>query len=127
MQEYEDLCHMNQINEDAGSAEEWYYLPHHTVFKSSPAECVTSFVTLSRLHRISAYCMKFSHNARNPLLRRTSYLKSTELGDALHACIKIAQQEICAQEMNDLFKKGQVSSKSQLQRLHPFFDNEVYL
>jgi len=35
MQEYEELGHMNQINEDASSAEERYYLPHHTVFKSS--------------------------------------------------------------------------------------------
>jgi hypothetical protein len=35
MQEYEELGHMNQINEDASSAEERYYLPHHAVFKSS--------------------------------------------------------------------------------------------
>jgi len=127
MQEYEELGHMNQINEGAGSTEEWYYLPHHTVFKISPAELITSFVTLSRLHRISAYCMRFCHNARNPLLKRTGYLTSTELRDALHACIKIAKQEICAQEINDLFKKGQVSSKGQLQLLHPFFDSEGYL
>jgi len=118
---------MNQINEDAGSTEEWYYLPHNTVFKSSPAEFITRFVTLSRSHRISPYCMRFCHSARNPLLRRTGYLTSTELRDALHACIKIAQQEICAQEINDLFKKGQFSSKSELQLLHPFFDNESYL
>jgi hypothetical protein len=52
MQEYEDLDHINQIYEDAGSAEEWYYLTHHTVFKSSPAEFITRFSTLSRLHRI---------------------------------------------------------------------------
>jgi hypothetical protein len=35
MQEYKDLGHMNQINEDASSAEELYYLPHHAVFNSS--------------------------------------------------------------------------------------------
>ena len=34
MQEYEELGHMNQINEDVSSAEERYYLPHHAVFKS---------------------------------------------------------------------------------------------
>jgi len=107
MQEYEDLGHMNQINEYAGSAEEWYYLPHHMVFKSSPAEFITKFSALSRLHRISACCMRFSHNARNPSLRRTGYLTSTELRDALHTCIKIAQQ-ICVQEISDLCKKGQV-------------------
>ena len=77
MQEYEDLGHMNQINENASSAEEWYFLPHHTVFKSSPAEFITKFSTLSRLHWISAYYMRFSHNARSPSLRRTGYLTST--------------------------------------------------
>ena len=60
-------------------------------------------------------------------MRRTGYLTSTELGDALHSCIKIAQQEIYAQEISDLSKKGQVSSKSQLQPLHPFLDKESYL
>jgi len=113
--------------EDTGSAEEWYYLPHHVVFKSSPAEFITKFSTLSRLHRILACCMRFSHNARNPSLRRTGYLTSTELRDALHTCIKIAQLEICAQEINDLCKTGQVSSKSQLQPLHPFRDSDSYL
>jgi hypothetical protein len=33
MQEYEQLNHMHQINEDASSAEERYYLPHCSVFK----------------------------------------------------------------------------------------------
>ena len=49
---------------------------------------------------------------------------STELRDALHACIKVAQQEIYAQEINDLCKKGQVLSKSHLEPLHPFLDKE---
>jgi hypothetical protein len=49
------------------------------------------------------------------------------LRDALHACIKIAQQEIYAQETNDLCNKGQVLSRSQLQPLQPFFDKEGYL
>jgi len=34
MQEYEELGHMNQINEDTSSTEEWHYLPHNVVFKS---------------------------------------------------------------------------------------------
>jgi hypothetical protein len=43
MQEYEALYHMNQINE-ASRAEEWYYLPHHTVFKSSSSTTRTRVV-----------------------------------------------------------------------------------
>ena len=44
MQEYEDLGHMNQINEDASSTEERYYIPHHAVFKSSSNTTCTGVV-----------------------------------------------------------------------------------
>jgi len=44
MQEYEELGHMNQINEDKSSTEEWYYLPHHAVFKSSSSTTQTCVV-----------------------------------------------------------------------------------
>ena len=97
------------------------------MIQCSPAEFITRFSTLSRLQRVAAYCLRFSHNAKNPSLRRTGYLTSTELRDALHACIKIAQQQIYAQEISDLSKKGQVSAKSQLQPLHPFLDKEGFL
>ena len=92
-----------------------------------PSRVYHQISTLSRLQRVAAYCLRFSHNAKNPSLRRTGYLTSTELRDALHACIKIAQQEIYAQEISDLSKKGQVSLKSQLLPLHPFLDREGYL
>jgi hypothetical protein len=99
----------------------------NVMIQCTPAEFITRFSTLSRLQRVAAYCLRFAHNARNPSSRRTGYLTSTELRDALHACIKIAQQEMYVQEINDLCKKGQVSSKSQLQTLHPFLDKEGYL
>jgi GrpB-like predicted nucleotidyltransferase (UPF0157 family) len=44
MQEYEDLGHMIQVTEDANSAEERYYLPHHAVFKSSSSTTRTRVV-----------------------------------------------------------------------------------
>jgi hypothetical protein len=61
----------------------------------SPAEFITRFSSLSRLQRVAAYSLRFSHNAKNPSLR-TGYFTSTELRDALHTCIKTAQQEIYA-------------------------------
>ena len=79
------------------------------------------------MQRVAVYCLRFSHNAKNPSSRGTGYLTSTELRDALHTCIKLAQQEIYAQEISDLSKKGQLLSKSQLQPLHPFLDKEGYL
>jgi hypothetical protein len=45
MQDYEELGHMNQNNEDASSIEEKLYcLPHHTVFKSSSSTARTHVV-----------------------------------------------------------------------------------
>jgi len=44
VQEYEDLGHMNQINEDISSTEERYYFPHHAVFKSSSSTTRTRVV-----------------------------------------------------------------------------------
>jgi len=44
LQEYEELCHMSQINEDTSSTEERYYLPHHAVFKSSSSTTRTRVV-----------------------------------------------------------------------------------
>jgi len=44
----------------------------------------------------------------------------------LHACIKIAEHEIYAQEISDLSKKDQDSSKNQMQPLHSFLKKEGY-
>jgi transcription elongation factor Elf1 len=35
MDEYEARSHMNRNTEDASSTEEYYYVPHHAVCKSS--------------------------------------------------------------------------------------------
>ena len=84
-------------------------------------------IKTAKNNRLFFFFFRFSRNSKNPSLRRTGYLTSTELRDTLHACIKVAQQEIYAQEIIDLSKKGQVSSKSQFQPLHPFLDKEGYL
>jgi len=96
------------------------------MIQCSPPEFITRFSTLSRLQRVAAYCLRFFHNARN-LSLRTGCITSTELRIATHDCIKIAQQDICAQEFSDFSMKGQVSSKGQLQTLHPLLDKEGYL
>jgi hypothetical protein len=96
------------------------------MIQCSPAEYITRFSTLSKLQTVVACCLRFSHNAKHPSSRRTGYLTGTELRDSLCTCIKLAQHEIYAQEIDYFSKKRQVSSKSQLQPLHPFLDKEGY-
>jgi len=64
------------------------------MIRCSPAEFITRFSALLRMQRIAAYWLRFAHNASNPSSRKTCYLASTELRDAPHACIKIAQQQL---------------------------------
>jgi hypothetical protein len=107
-----------------------------------PEEFTNRFST-ARLQRRAPDCLRFAHKAKkptilccvitqksyniNPSLRKTGYLTSKELRDALHACMQISQQEVYAQEINDLCKLSQVSSNSQWQLLHLFLDKEDYL
>ena len=51
------------------------------MIQCSPAEFIARLSTLSRLQRVAAYCLRFSHNAKNPSLKRTGYVTSTELRD----------------------------------------------
>jgi len=44
MQEYEDLGHMNQNNEDTSKSEERYYIQRHAVCKSSNSTSHTHVV-----------------------------------------------------------------------------------
>jgi hypothetical protein len=104
-----------------------------------PEEFTNRFSISSRLQRRAPDCMRFVHKAKKPTIlrcvitqksyntKKTGYLTSKELRDALHACIQISQQEVYAQEINDLCKKSQVSLNSQLQLLHLFLHKEDYL
>ena len=76
------------------------------MIKRLPAELITKFTPLSRLERTATYCLRFTHSTRNPSSRKTSCLTSTELRDALHTYLKVAQQEINTEEIDDLRKKG---------------------
>jgi len=48
MEEYEDLGHINKINEDGSTIEELYYLPHQAVFKSSSS--TTTLILFLKVH-----------------------------------------------------------------------------
>jgi len=92
-----------------------------------PSKVYHQIFNAIKIANSSSVLFEIFHNARNSSLRRTCYLTRTVLRDALHACIKIAQPDICAQEISDLSKMCRISSKSKLQPLHPFLDKEGYL
>ena len=56
---------------------------------------------------------------KKPAVKKDRLSYQHRLQVALYACVKIAEQDIYAQEISDLSKKGQVSSKGQFQPLHP--------
>jgi hypothetical protein len=86
-------------------------------------EFTNRFSTSSRMQRRAPDCMRFTHkakkptvlccvitkksyNTRNPSLRKTGYLTTKALRDALHACIQISQQEVYAlKEESGFFKQ----------------------
>ena len=40
------------------------------MIQCSPAEFISRFSKLSRFQRVAAYCLRFSHNARNPVVKK---------------------------------------------------------
>jgi hypothetical protein len=91
-----------------------------------PSRVYLQIFNAIKIAKSSSLLFEIFSQCKISVVKKTGYLTSTELRDALHTRIKQAQQ-IYAHEINDLSKKGQVSSKSQLQPLHTFLDKEGYL
>jgi len=99
------LCPTTQLIKHPESALECEVTLVKVMIQCFPVEFITKFTTLSRLERTTAYCLRFTHSTRNPSSRKTSCLTSTQFRDALHTCLKVAQQKIHTQEVDDLRKK----------------------
>ncbi|XP_046392228.1 uncharacterized protein LOC124160418 [Ischnura elegans] len=86
-------------------------------------QLIQRYSSLSKLQRVTAYCLRFRHNAsKSRTEMKTGELTAREIEAALTQLIKAAQREVFFNELHDLQRKNQVSSKSSLKMLHAFLD-----
>ncbi|XP_046392178.1 uncharacterized protein LOC124160386 [Ischnura elegans] len=86
-------------------------------------QLIQRYSSLSKLQRVTAYCLQFRHNAsKSRTERKMGELTAREIEVALTQLMKAAQSEVFFNELHDLQRKNQVSSKSSLKMLHAFLD-----
>ncbi|XP_058828037.1 uncharacterized protein LOC131687953 [Topomyia yanbarensis] len=91
------------------------------VNKSPPNEIFSLRSSLTRLVRITAWLLRWKHNAqqRTHTNRRSGILTYAERESALLHLVRFAQRECFEQELKDLQREGQVKSTSRINTLHP--------
>lgn len=95
-----------------------------TVLKIEEVQCfpISSFSSLTRLKRITAYCLRFLYNLKNKV-RRGGPLKAKDLENSMHVLIKISQKECFENEIEGLKRERNLHTKSNLLHLNPFLDS----
>ncbi|XP_063924137.1 uncharacterized protein LOC135138171 isoform X1 [Zophobas morio] len=83
---------------------------------------LTRYSSISKLKRVMAICLRFTHNCRNKHDRRTGSLSLLELTQAFQVILHLVQGIEFPQELINLGTKGQVRSNSKLKTLNPFLD-----
>lgn len=88
---------------------------------------LTKFSSFRTLIHVTAFCLRFSKNARLPKLERslTTFLSTLEIDNAANVLIKIIQTQSFHEEIFDLRRKGRVSKNSKLLSLNPFLKDDI--
>ncbi|XP_030759214.1 uncharacterized protein LOC115884703, partial [Sitophilus oryzae] len=87
-------------------------------------DLLTKFSSFTKLQRVTAYCIRFSINCKNPDIKRTGSLDTKELTNALNILIRLIQNDVFAKEFSTLNNSKSVNNKSKLIKLHPFIDRD---
>ena len=107
-------------------AEERDELCHHVIAScSGPILPLDRFSSFARLTRVTAWVLRFAHNCRARLknvARISSPLTTTELRQAEHYWISLAQKEFFSKEIGALKADTRLPSSSPLLCLNPFLD-----
>lgn len=86
------------------------------------------FSSLSKLKHVAAYVFRFINNCRQkPHLRNLSHLTVDELNVGFLNLVKYSQQETFHEDIENLQKRGHLSSSSKILSLHPFVDDQGVL
>ncbi|XP_072763662.1 uncharacterized protein [Anoplolepis gracilipes] len=87
----------------------------------------TRFSFLTKLKRITAYCLRFKTNTLTKESKRYGFLSIEELEKARTTLIRMVQSDEFALERMDLRANKGISKKSKLVTLNPFLDQKGIL
>lgn len=85
------------------------------------------YSSLCKLKRITALCLRFIHNCKNPKNKVTGFLKTKELNNAMYTLIKLVQMSEFNSEINALKGNQSLSCSSKILALNPFLDDSSIL
>ncbi|GIY59832.1 reverse transcriptase [Caerostris darwini] len=85
------------------------------------------YSSLSKLKRVTAYCLRFVNNCRNSKDKVTGFLNTSELNTAMNVLIKSVQFIEFNNEINALKRNQALSCRSKILSLNPFLDNSGIL
>lgn len=95
---------------------------------SIQSDMVIKYSSLTKLIRISSFCLRFISNCRRPEVdRRYGQLSTNELTSATEVFIKFAQASAFSAEVRAVSDGVPISTKSKLVSLHPFLDRNGLL
>lgn len=90
-----------------------------------PDPIFTLYSSLVQLQSVVAYCLRFAHNTKNPLDKRSGVLSVRERHAAMDRLIKLVQATEFASDIECLNRNKQCSTR--LRRLLPFVDEDGLL
>ncbi|XP_043461931.1 uncharacterized protein LOC122498315 [Leptopilina heterotoma] len=102
----------------------------HVVNQYNEPEILSRFSNLSRLIRVVAYCRRFFVTLRDRVLGKetnTSFLMATELMQARHAIIRLAQTAAFSAEIEHLKTKESLPKRNLLRKMNPFVGDDGIL
>ena len=83
---------------------------------------ISKYSSLKKLKRVTAYCIRFIQNCKQPNSRTVGELSCEELESALQSLIKQVQSSFFGPEIKNLNLKKEVKPTSKILQLHPFLD-----
>ena len=118
-------CHIDDttsvIEEEKGAVR----LVHQVCIEDT---LLSKFSNLSKLKRVTAYCLRFINNIRvSSTVKVSGPLSSKELESALQHWIIHVQSKAFGAERNSLLKNKQVPCSSNIQSLNPYIDGSGVL
>jgi len=123
---HEFPTYQQHYNEEDVAAEEKasVQLCHHLNIQES---LLSKYSSLSKLKRITAYIRRYFNNISSKLKKKTGFLTSQELQDALYYWIMQVQAKEFASDIKALLTSKELSTSSKIKQLNPFLDEKGML